>query len=261
MLKSESIAELTKALAQFQGEVRNPLNESVNPQYRSKYASLDVVINTVKPILAKYGLSFIQSTSTEGENVGVTTLLMHESGEWIESDTMFLPAYQIKSGGAKDFNAQGIGSSVTYGRRYQLSAILGISSEDDDDANGQVFGGAAASPQATKETAKPNNRDAAKERAAKAAEERKAAAEQNQAPASAPETPVETGSNIEPINDGQIKAINQMLKMVSNKKAGFDSDAFLKEALVKFGASELQALTFEQGKEVLTEINAAMRAK
>jgi hypothetical protein len=260
MRMSENISNLSTALSQFQGEVTNPHNAATNPQFRSKYAPLDVVINTVKPVLAKYGLSFIQSTSTEGENVGVTTLLMHESGEWIESDTVYLPAYQLKGGGIKEFNSQAIGSSMTYGRRYSLSAVLGLSSEDDDDANGQVFGGNAAAPQPTT-NAKPNNRDAAKERAAKAAEERKAAAEQNQAPASAPETPVETGSNIEPINDGQIKAINQMLKMVSNKKAGFDSDAFLKEALVKFGASELQALTFEQGKEVLTEINAAMRAK
>lgn len=138
MNKSESVAQLASALWRFQEEVKNPSNTATNPQFRSKYSPLDVVINTVKPILAKNGLSFIQSTGSEGENIVIVTLLLHESGEWIESEPLILPAYQLKSGGVKEYNAQGAGSSITYGRRYSLAATLGISSEDDSDGNHQI---------------------------------------------------------------------------------------------------------------------------
>ncbi|WP_242300705.1 ERF family protein [Bacillus cereus group sp. BfR-BA-01494] len=135
MRSSETLGKLADALSVAQGEWDNPKNTNVNPQFKSRYAPLDVVINTVKPFLSKQGLSFIQSTSSVEENVIVTTRLMHKSGEWIESDPLTLPAYQLKKGGVKDFNAQGAGSAITYGRRYSLTALLGISSEDDDDGN------------------------------------------------------------------------------------------------------------------------------
>lgn len=135
MQKSDSIIALASALAKFQMEVSNPKNTASNPMFKSKYAPLSEVINTVKPILGKYGLSFIQSTGSAEESIIITTMLIHESGEWLESEPLTLPAYQLKSGGVKDFNAQGAGSAITYGRRYSLSAILGISSEDDDDGN------------------------------------------------------------------------------------------------------------------------------
>lgn len=139
MQKSETIGNLAAALTKFQMEVSNPKNTSKNPQFNSKYAPLDTVINTVKPILGKFGLAFIQSTGSEEDKIIIKTMLIHESGEWLESDPLILPAYQLKRGGEKEFNAQGAGSAITYGRRYSLSAILGISSEDDDDANGVVF--------------------------------------------------------------------------------------------------------------------------
>ena len=127
MNKSESIANLAQALALFQGEVVNPKNTANNPFFKSTYSPLNEVINTVKPILSKYGLSVLQSPSGDGEHIIVTTLLMHSSGEWIEGEPLVLKADKI--------TAQGAGSAISYGRRYSLSAILGISSEDDDDAN------------------------------------------------------------------------------------------------------------------------------
>lgn len=127
MNRSESIIELSKALSKFQGEVKNPKNTATNPFFRSKYAPLEEVLNTTRPILSKYGLSVIQSPSSEGEYVSITTILMHESGEWMEFQPLKLKT---------DKNtAQGAGSAISYGRRYALSAILGISSEDDDDGN------------------------------------------------------------------------------------------------------------------------------
>lgn len=127
MQKSESIKNIAKALAQFQAEVKNPANTETNPFFKSKYAPLNDILNLVRPLLSKHGLSVLQSPSGDGQNVTVTTLITHESGEWIESDPLTLKADKA--------TAQGAGSAITYARRYALSAMLGISSEDDDDGN------------------------------------------------------------------------------------------------------------------------------
>jgi len=127
MQKSESIKNLAIALSKFQSEVENPKNTADNPFYHSKYAPLQDVLNTVRPLLSKHGLSIIQSPSGDGQSISITTMLLHESGEWIEFDPLVLKAEKI--------TPQGAGSAITYGRRYALSAVLGISSEDDDDGN------------------------------------------------------------------------------------------------------------------------------
>jgi hypothetical protein len=140
MKRSESIKEIAVALCKFQEKVKNPSNNATNPMYKSKYSTLDNVINTVKPILAEFGLSYIQSPSTseDGLHIGTTTLLMHESGEWIESDPIVLPAYKLGKDSVKIYDAQAAGIAITYSRRYSLSSLLGISSEDDDDASSIV---------------------------------------------------------------------------------------------------------------------------
>lgn len=140
MKRSESIKEIAIALCKFQTKVKNPSNNATNPMYKSKYSTLDNVINTVKPVLSEFGLSYLQSPSTseDGLHIGTTTLLMHESGEWIESDPVVLPAYKLGKDGVKIYDAQAAGIAITYGRRYSLSSLLGVSSEDDDDANGIV---------------------------------------------------------------------------------------------------------------------------
>ena len=130
MNKSESIAKISKALAQFQGEVKNPANTETNPFFNSKYAPLSDILNAVRPLLSKYGLSVLQSPSGDGQNIAITTLIVHESGEWIESDPLTLKAEKA--------TAQGAGSAITYARRYALSAMLGISSEDDNDGNAVI---------------------------------------------------------------------------------------------------------------------------
>jgi len=127
MRKSESIKNIALALSKFQSEVENPKNTADNPYYKSKYAPLQDVLNTVRPLLSKHGLSIVQSPSGDGERISIHTMLIHESGEWIEFDPLVLKAEKI--------TPQGAGSAITYGRRYSLSAVLGISSEDDDDAN------------------------------------------------------------------------------------------------------------------------------
>ncbi len=127
MDKSETIINLAKALAAFQGEVKNPANTASNPFYKSKYAPLNEILNEVRPIMAKHGLSVIQSPGGNGKDISISTMLLHSSGEWMELTPLTLTAEKI--------TPQGAGSAITYGRRYVISALLGIASEDDDDGN------------------------------------------------------------------------------------------------------------------------------
>ncbi|WP_141433710.1 ERF family protein [Bacillus sp. 03113] len=128
MQRSESIKNIAVALCKFQGECPAPKKTSTNPHFKSKYAPLEEIINVAKPHLAANQLSFFQSTTTENENIVITTLIIHSSGEFIESDPLKLPMGKN--------TAQGAGSSITYARRYSLCAALGIAAEEDDDANG-----------------------------------------------------------------------------------------------------------------------------
>ena len=128
MKTSESIKNIAAALCKFQQECKSPKKSAVNPHFKSKYAPLEEIIKVATPTMAVNGLSHFQSTSSDGESVIVTTVLMHTSGEFIESDPLRLPMGKA--------TAQGAGSSLTYARRYSLSAILGIAAEEDDDANG-----------------------------------------------------------------------------------------------------------------------------
>lgn len=115
--------ELFAALALAQAEVENASKNSANPHFRSKYADLAEVLNTVRPVFAKAGLGIVQSTSFDGAMVSVDTVLTHKSGGYITSRASCIPA---KS------DAQGVGAATTYLRRYALAAIAGVAQEDDD---------------------------------------------------------------------------------------------------------------------------------
>ena len=105
----------------------NPVFDSVNPHFRSKYASLASVRNAIVPVFAKHGISCVQELIVnESGKIGCTTRLMHD-GEWIEFEPLYLPA------GKQD--AQGLGSASTYARRYCLQAVAGVVGDDDDDGN------------------------------------------------------------------------------------------------------------------------------
>ena len=131
MNKSESIAELAKALAAFQGDVKQPLKDKANPFFKSKYVPLENVVEAVTETASKHGLSFIQYPLNQDNKVGIITILMHESGQWIETEPIFAtPAKQ---------DPQGVGSTITYLKRYSLSAVFGITSDEDDDANTATY--------------------------------------------------------------------------------------------------------------------------
>lgn len=126
MNKSDSIKNLSVALCKVSDEIKNPNNTANNPFFKSKYAPLDDILNLARPLLSKNGLSLIQSPITDSDKVGVSALLLHTSGEFIE----FEPFYFTTKNTAQD-----AGSAITYARRYQVNAILGICGEDDDDGN------------------------------------------------------------------------------------------------------------------------------
>ena len=126
MEQSEQINELAAALAKAQGEMKNVKKTSENPFYHSTYAELDAVWDSVRPVLSKHGLSVIQGTGQNDGDVHVTTMLLHSSGQWIRS-TLTLPI-------GEKHTAQAVGTAITYGRRYSLSAMVGIASEEDTDA-------------------------------------------------------------------------------------------------------------------------------
>lgn len=128
MKTSESIAAIAPALLAAQKTVANVAKSATNPHFKSKYVPLDELLPACKAALNEQGVVFIQGTepSESGEVLHLTTRLLHSSGEWIESTLTMKP---VKA------DPQGIGSCITYARRYALAAICGVASEEDDDAN------------------------------------------------------------------------------------------------------------------------------
>ena len=129
MLQSDSITELLSALAEVQSEL--PTMPKSSQAYGYKYTDLDTITQTIKPILSKHGIGYIQSVGGLTENaLTLTTRIFNKKGEYIE-DTAALPTITSTKNNA----AQTLGMSITYMRRYALCAMLGITSHEDVDAN------------------------------------------------------------------------------------------------------------------------------
>lgn len=123
MNQSESIKKLSAALVKAQAEMSGAVKDSANPFFKSRYADLEAVIKAIKEPFAKHGLAYTQFPITGDNGIGVTTRLIHESGEWIECG-FFLPMTKA--------DPQAAGSAITYARRYALQAMAGIPAVDDD---------------------------------------------------------------------------------------------------------------------------------
>ena len=136
MERSEAINELATALSKAQGEMKPSSKSGTNPFFKHSYATFDDVLEAVKKPLADNGLSFMQMLDKNEDGQVLISLLMHGSGQWISSTTA-LNAFSEKGTNA----LQDIGKAITYMKRYALSAMLGVSSDEDDDgnsANGKV---------------------------------------------------------------------------------------------------------------------------
>lgn len=123
MITSEQINELATALAKAQAEIQNVVKDAKNPHFKSDYATLDAITDTVRPVFAKHGLAVVQVPTFADGIVTVETLVAHSSGQWIRGAT-----------GAPVTKAdpQGVGSACTYLRRYSLAAIAALAQTDDD---------------------------------------------------------------------------------------------------------------------------------
>jgi hypothetical protein len=131
MKQSESINELATALSAAQAEMGGAVKDSANPFFKSKYADLTSVVKAIKEPFANHGLSYTQFPCAADGCVGVTTRLMHSSGQWLESEYM-LP--MVKN------DPQAAGSAITYARRYALQAMAGIPTADDDAESAMLRG-------------------------------------------------------------------------------------------------------------------------
>jgi hypothetical protein len=127
---SDTVGELAKALAAVQAEITNPAQDAQNPFLKNRFTSLPALLDHVRPILSANGLSISQHISScVGEGaVGVDTILMHCSGEWLAS-SCHLPVAPEKG----KSTAQVAGSVITYLRRYGVASVLGVASDPDTD--------------------------------------------------------------------------------------------------------------------------------
>jgi ERF superfamily len=189
MQKSDAINDLFAAISKAQGEFTSVKFDKVNPFFNNaKYATLSATQDMYRPVLAKHGLGLIQSITVEGEDYFLETLLIHASGQFM-SDKIKLMIDRK--------NMQGLGSAITYAKRYAAQAILGICGDEDDDGN-------AASP-------KP---DAKKQHAQKEQAIAKDIIQntrvEGKEPPTAPPKPVP--NNMAPANQSQMALINTLLE-------------------------------------------------
>jgi hypothetical protein len=131
--QSETLAALAPALAAAQSELKAVSKDRTNPHFKNKYATLDAIMDEIRPVLAKHGLSVVQGMAHPDTDVNgvvkafvLETMLLHKSGEYL-ANAAVMPV-------AKN-DPQGVGSAITYGRRYGVSALLALATDEDDDGN------------------------------------------------------------------------------------------------------------------------------
>lgn len=127
-LFGDNIQDFLSDYAKYFGEVENAKLSANNPFFKSKYAPLSEILDTVSPVMSKYGLAVIQIPAMDGDLVKVNNILTHKSG-------CYMTIEGISAKPAKLGDPQALGSVVTYLRRYTMSAIANISSDEDDDGN------------------------------------------------------------------------------------------------------------------------------
>lgn len=124
MKTSDTITKIADALVKAQAAMKPAIKDSRNPHFNSRYADLASVWDAIREPLTSNGLSVVQMVgSNELEKTTLTTRVTHVSGEWIES------TWQIPVGKQ---DPQGLGSAISYARRYALASAVGVVQDDDD---------------------------------------------------------------------------------------------------------------------------------
>jgi hypothetical protein len=240
MERSESIGQLAQALAKAQKSYKPLKKESTNPYFNSKYADLAAVLESTKDALADNNLAVIQLSSYVDNKAVVRTILAHESGEFISED-LALPN--------KKDDAQGIGSSLTYGRRYAYSSIVGVSADSDDDGAGATGGKSPENPapkpqpKVNQTPAKPKDSPRPKEETPKPKEEVK-------------QEVVKNDENRLP-DKTELAGIHLRVKAIIEASNGQSNDvkAFI---LRTAGAEDSKAVTKAQWDDILSKLDTAL---
>lgn len=146
---SQTIGKLAMSLVKFNTEVETIAKDAKNPHFKNNYATLDNIVEVIRPLLAKQGVIVMQIPGGDGENVIMKTMLLHESGEYMESEALIMRP-------AKN-DPQGVGSCITYARRYSLCSMLSLSTGEDDDGNHASQPQRAAQPPQSAPQGAPHN--------------------------------------------------------------------------------------------------------
>lgn len=210
MQTSEQINEIGAALALAAAEIENVTKDAKNPHFKSTYATLAAVLDVCRPELAKQGICIVQSTALDPVTsmVEVETMLLHKSGQWLQSKAAAFPAKT---------DAQGVGAVTTYLRRYALAAMCGVAQEDDD-GNSAAHGNS------------PQTRGNVNDRPASAPTQQTRATGANRAP--------DTQSSGKPTRDGYRRTIRHRIDVL-----GMSDEPEMKQILADLDSMNDETLT------------------
>lgn len=121
---SEQLNELFSALSKAQSMILTAAKDKQNPFYKSRYSDLSSVWDAIREPLSQNGLTILQPFGGPKDSMILETWIGHSSGQWMKST---IPITPLKS------DPQSLGSYITYLRRYALSSLVGVVSEEDDD--------------------------------------------------------------------------------------------------------------------------------
>ena len=127
-MQSENLDKLFKGMNDFRSQLKQPVKDANNPFFKSNYVTLEGVQNAIDAAIKGTGLAYTQIVKNDDNgNVGVETIITHESGQYLTTGVLALRPEKA--------TPQGYGSTITYAKRYQLSSAFGVSSDVDDDGN------------------------------------------------------------------------------------------------------------------------------
>lgn len=127
-MQSENLDKLFKGMNTFRSQLKQPAKDAKNPFFKSNYVTLEGVQNAIDAAIKNTGLAYTQIVKNDGNgNVGVETIITHESGQYLTTGILALRPEKA--------TPQGYGSTITYAKRYQLASAFGVSSDVDDDGN------------------------------------------------------------------------------------------------------------------------------
>ena len=209
MQTSQEVSNLFKALCECKKDfVPLPKNKK---GYGYSYTPLDSVIDMLNNVLPKHGINFVQFPSTMGDSYALTTRVFHVSGEWME-DTIIFNMTEI----SKANDTQKLGASITYFRRYALSAIFGIASDEDIDGNIEMN-------IASKQQAQPQKKSLNEVRPQPAQQQQQTKQDTQPAQTQSEITFTEDYNGIPLVNDDEINAeIKKLVDEIYHDKQVFD---------------------------------------